>query len=118
MPENKSRERIQKLKAEKDCIAEQLERLENRKRRYDREIKAMEHAEKELVRKRRSHRIFTRGAMLEGFLQEPLLLSDEQVYTFLKIVFHRADVDALLKKIIGESRGKADGAAQERGDDG
>lgn len=118
MPETKSRGRIQKLKAEKDSLAEQLGQLENKKRRYDRKIKAMEHAEKELSRKRRSHRIFTRGAMLEGFLQEPLLLSDEQVYTFLKIVFHRADVDALLKKMIGESRRKAEGDVQEQGDDG
>ena len=91
--------------------------MKEKERRCNREIKSLEHAEKKLARKRRSHRIFTRGAMLEGFLQEPLLLSDEQVYSFLKIVFHLVDVDALLKKMIGESRGKEEGAAQERGGD-
>ena len=118
MSDRQNQKEIQRLGEEKKKITAELDRLKEKERRYNWEIKALEHAEKELARKRRSHRIFTRGAMLEGFLQEPLLLSDDQVYTFLRIVFHRSDVDALLKKMIGESREKAKGAAQERGDDG
>lgn len=40
------------------------------------EIKALEAEGKSLLRKQRNHRIFTRGGMLEAFLQEPLLLTD------------------------------------------
>ena len=70
------------------------------------EIKALEAEEKSLLRKQRNHRIFTRGGMLEAFLQEPLLLTDDQVYSFLKVVFHRPEVDQILKQMIEENRRK------------
>ena len=92
-------EEIEKLKEEK-------RRNETKIRQVDHEIKALEVEEKSLLRKQRNHRIFTRGGMLEAFLQEPLLLTDDQVYSFLKVVFHRPEVDQILKQMIEENRRK------------
>lgn len=90
---------IEKLKAEK-------RRNEAKIRQVSHEIKALEAEEKSLLRKQRNHRIFTRGGMLEAFLQEPLLLTDDQVYSLLKVIFHRPDVDQILKQMIEENRRK------------
>ena len=88
---------IEKLKAEK-------RRNEAKIRQVSHEIKALEEEEKSLLRKQRNHRIFTRGGMLEAFLQEPLLLTDDQVYSLLKVIFHRPDVDQILKQMIEDGR--------------
>lgn len=90
---------IEKLKAEK-------RRNEAKIRQVSHEIKALEAEEKSLLRKQRNHRIFTRGGMLEAFLQEPLLLTDDQVYLLLKVIFHRPDVDQILKQMIKYARRK------------
>ena len=90
---------IEKLKEEKY-------RNEAKIRQVSHEIKALEAEEKSLLRKQRNHRIFTRGGMLEAFLQEPLLLTDDQVYSLLKVIFHRPDVDQILKQMIEENRRK------------
>ena len=90
---------IEKLKAEK-------RRNEAKIKYVSHEIKALEAEEKSLLRKQRNHRIFTRGGMLEAFLQEPLLLTDDQVYSLLKVIFHRPDVDQILKQMIEENRRK------------
>ena len=88
---------IEKLKEEK-C------RNEAKIRQVSHEIKALEAEEKSLLRKQRNHRIFTRGGMLEAFLQEPLLLTDDQVYSLLKVIFHRPEVDRILKRMIEDAR--------------
>lgn len=88
---------IEKLKAEK-------RRNEAKIRQVSHEIKALEAEEKSLLRKQRNHRIFTRGGMLEAFLQEPLLLTDDQVYSLLKVIFHRPDINQILKQMIEDAR--------------
>ena len=91
----------------------EIEKLKEKKRRNEakirqvsHEIKALEAEEKSLLRKQRNHRIFTRGGMLEAFLQEPPLLTDDQVYSLLKVIFHRPEVDQILKQMIEENRRK------------
>ena len=88
---------IEKLKEEKY-------RNEAKIKYVSHEIKALEAEEKSLLRKQRNHRIFTRGGMLEAFLQEPLLLTDDQVYSLLKVIFHRPEVDQILKQMIKDAR--------------
>lgn len=85
----------------------EIERLNDEKirneakiRQLKHEIKALEAEEKGLRRKERNHRIFTRGSMLEAFLLEPLLLTDDQVYALLKIIFHKPEIDLVLKQMI------------------
>ena len=50
-------------------------------------IKYLESQEKQLTRKERTHRLCTRGAMLEKFLGCSNELTDEQVEEILKIAF-------------------------------
>lgn len=88
---------IERLNAEKS-------RNETKLRQLSHEIKALEAEEKGLHRKERNHRIFTRGGMLEAFLLEPLLLTDDQVYKLLKTIFHRPEVDRILKQMIEEGK--------------
>ena len=92
-------------------MSKEIEKLKEAKRRNEakirqvsHEIKALEAEEKSLLRKQRNHRIFTRGGMLEAFLQEPLLLTDDQVYSLLKVIFHRPEVDRILKRMIEDAR--------------
>lgn len=89
----------------------EIERLNNEKisneakiRQLKHEIKALEAEEKWLRRKERNHRIFTRGGMLEAFLLEPLLLTDNQVYALLKIIFHKPEINLVLKQMIEERK--------------
>ena len=82
-------------------------RNEAKMRQLKNEIKAMEAAEKGLLRKQRNRRIFTRGGMLEAFLLKPLLLTDKQVHELLLTAFRQPAVDALLKAMI-QNAGKED----------
>lgn len=86
--------------ASKEKLLEEKQNTENRIRYLNNEIKAMEAEEKGLLRKQRNRRIFTRGGMLEAFLLEPLLLTDEQVHELLLTAFRQPAVDALLKTMI------------------
>ena len=87
---------IEKLRTEK-------ERNEAKLRYCKNQLKALSQEEQNLERKARNHRIFTRGAMLEGFLQNPLLLTDEQVYSILKVAFHRPEVGETVRRLIEEN---------------
>ena len=55
----------------------QLAQGEARLRRAQHEEKILEHQMKQLTRKERTHRLCTRGAMLESFLIRPEVLTDE-----------------------------------------
>ena len=92
------------MNKEIEKLKEAKRRNEAKIRQVSHEIKALEAEEKSLLRKQRNHRIFTRGGMLEAFLQEPLLLTDDQVYSLLKVIFHRPDVDQILKQMIEDAR--------------
>ena len=56
----------QKEKLEK--VNQDIERTKNRLRRAEREEKILQHQLKTLNRKERTHRLCTRGAMLESYL--------------------------------------------------
>lgn len=91
----------------KEKLLEEKQSTENRIRFLNNEIKAMEAQEKGLLRKQRNRRIFTRGGMLEAFLLEPLLLTDDQVHELLLTAFRQPAMDALLKTMI-QNTGKGD----------
>ncbi len=75
---NKSIDELREMKAKNEA---KIKYMENK-------IKYLESQEKQLTRKERTHRLCTRGAMLEKFLGCPNELTDEQVETILKIAFH------------------------------
>lgn len=75
---NKTPSELREMKAKNEA---KIKYMENK-------IKYLESQEKQLTRKERTHRLCTRGAMLEKFLGCPDDLTDEQVETILKIAFH------------------------------
>lgn len=88
----------QKGKLEK--INKDIEDTENRLRRAEQEEKILQHQLKTLNRKERTHRLCTRGAMLESYLPQPEILTDEQVNLILKILFNSSNVGQILDKIL------------------
>ena len=84
---------------------EQLEKLKHQKYVAEKKLTAAKHKEerlkhelKRLTRSERTHRLCTRAGMLETFLQEPTLLTDDDVMELLTFLFHG---EAAQKKIEG-----------------
>ena len=98
---------------EKKLLAER-ERNEINLNYHRNRLKALEHEEKQLYRKARNHRIFTRGGMLEAFLLKPTLLTDEQVHSLLKALFHKPETNEILNRMIAD----AEKRIEEDADDG
>ena len=73
-----------------------LEEATLRKQRYAEREKILRRRAAELTVKNRTHRLCTRGAMLETFLEEPESLTDDQVMTLLKLAFNKPDVQKTL----------------------
>ena len=98
-----SREEERSKLEERITVAEQKEKL------YADQMKILHREKAELDRKKRNHRLFTRGEMLESFMRKPLLLTDDQVYRLLKTAFISSEVQsqeiAYIKEAIhGSSR--------------
>ena len=79
----------------------ELEKSEKKLRKAINDEKVLQHQLKQLTRKERTHRLCTRGGMLESFLQEPeRLTDDDDVMLLLKLIFHRQDTQEQLKKLL------------------
>ena len=98
--------RVRRGVGEPNRINEKLEKLnrqlakgEARLRRAQHEEKILEHQMKQLTRKERTHRLCTRGAMLESFLIRPEVLTDDDVMDILKQAFSQSG----MKEIVAES---------------
>lgn len=78
----------------------ELEKSEKKLRKAINDEKALQHQLKQLTRKERTHRLCTRGGMLESFLQEPERLTDDDVMLLLKLIFHRQETQDILKKLL------------------
>ncbi len=86
--EGKTKDELLEIKSRNEA---ELKRLENRQKYLDSQIT-------KLARRERTHRLCTRGAMLEKYLGSPELLTDEQVNTILKIAFHSRTVGELIER--------------------
>lgn len=92
---------------------EQLEKLKQQKYVAERKLTAAMHKEKRLEseirrlnRSERTHRLCTRAGMLETFLREPTVLTDDDVMELLRFIFHSEVVQKKLNLLI-ESRKEA-----------
>ena len=85
-------EKLEKLNRE-------LAKGEARLRRAQHEEKILAHQIKQLTRKERTHRLCTRGAMLESFLIRPEVLTDDDVMDILKQAFSQTG----MKEVVAES---------------
>ena len=97
---------------------EQLEKLKHQKYVAEKKLTAAKHREKQLqhelkqlTRSERTHRLCTRAGMLETFLREPTVLTDDDVMELLTFVFDGGAVLKKLNVLIGrrEEWGRADG---------
>lgn len=90
--------------------SEKLEKLKHERYVAERKLTAARHREKQLAseikrltRSERTHRLCTRAGMLETFLKEPTLLTDDDVMELLTFIFHSETVQKKLNMLI-ESR--------------
>ena len=84
-------------------IDQKIQRAEQEITRLEHQKKSKQHEAKQRERNRRNRRIFTRGGMLELFMQRPLLLTDGQVYRLLQTAFNTEAVQTLEKALINEA---------------
>ena len=99
---------------------EQLEKLKHQKYVAEKKLTAAKHREKQLqhelkqlTRSERTHRLCTRAGMLETFLREPTILTDDDVMELLTFIFHDQAVQKKLD-LLTEKREKE--AATEDGE--
>ena len=84
-------------------LEQRIAAAEGKEKHYSDQMKILRREQEQLERKKRNHRIFTRGAMLESFLRKPLFLTDDQVYRLLKTVFNVPAVQAEEAVLINEA---------------
>ena len=77
----------------------ELEKSEKKLRKAINDEKALQYQLKQLTRKERTHRLCTRGAMLESFLTRPEVLTDDDVMEILKQAFSQTG----MKEVVSES---------------
>ena len=89
-------EKLEKLKHEQYVAEKKLTAAKHKEKRLENEIKR-------LTRSERTHRLCTRAGMLETFLREPTILTDDDVMELLTFIFHSEAVQKKLELLI-ESR--------------
>ena len=98
------------IRKEKLPVSEELEKLKHKQYVAERKLTAAKHKEKRLqneqkrlTRIERTHRLCTRAGMLETFLKEPTVLTDEDVMELLTFIFQSEAVQKKLN-LLNESR--------------
>ena len=93
--------------------SEKLEKLKHERYVAERKLTAARHREKQLAseikrltRSERTHRLCTRAGMLETFLKEPTLLTDDDVMELLTFIFHSETVQKKLNLLIEKRKRK------------
>ena len=86
-------EQLEKLKQQKYVAEKKLTAAKHKEKRLESEIKR-------LTRSERTHRLCTRAGMLETFLREPTILTDDDVMELLSFIFHGEAVQKKLDMLI------------------
>lgn len=86
-------EQLEKLKHDKYVAEKKQTAARHKEKRLQSEIK-------QLTRSERTHRLCTRAGMLETFLREPTLLTDDDVMEILTFIFHSEAVQKKLNLLI------------------
>ena len=96
-------EKLEKLKHDQYVAERKLTAAKHKEKRLESEVKR-------LTRSERTHRLCTRAGMLETFLREPTVLTDDDVMELLTFIFHSEAVQKKLNMLI-ENR-KENGATE------
>ena len=91
-------EKLEKLKHDQYVAERKLTAAKHREKRLESEIKR-------LTRSERTHRLCTRAGMLETFLREPTVLTDDDVMELLTFIFRSEAVQKKLNKEIRSHKG-------------
>ena len=97
--------KLDKLLAAQERERQKLNKAQMEEKRIKKQID-------ELQRRERTHRLCTRGAYLEKLLQEPELLTDEDVFRFLDNAFCTPFVKDDLRRLLDFKHQKAAAAAK------
>ena len=97
-------EQLEKLKQQKYVAEKKLTAAKHKEKRLESEIKR-------LTRSERTHRLCTRAGMLETFLREPTILTDDDVMELLTFIFHSEAVQKKLNMLMEKRKetGQPDG---------
>ena len=97
-------EQLEKLKQQKYVAEKKLTAAKHKEKRLESEIKR-------LTRSERTHRLCTRAGMLETFLREPTVLTDDDVMELLTFIFHSEAIQKKLNMLIEKRKetGQPDG---------
>ncbi|MBR4332498.1 MAG: DUF3847 domain-containing protein [Clostridia bacterium] len=110
MPHNPT---LPELYAKRDKNQKYFAKLAQRQRALGDKIKADEKMMDSYTRRERTHRLCTRAGMLESFLRDPEVLSNDQVMALLRIAFQQEPVKEALKKMLQEAySGKSPGTTE------
>ena len=92
-------------------MSEELEKLRHKQYVAERKLTAAKHKEKRLqnelkrlTRSERTHRLCTRAGMLETFLKEPTVLTNDDVMELLTFIFQSEVVQKKLNLLIEHRR--------------
>ncbi|MGN0680954.1 MAG: DUF3847 domain-containing protein [Candidatus Fimisoma sp.] len=86
-------EKLEKLKHDQYVAEKKLTAAKHKEKRLESELKR-------LTRCERTHRLCTRAGMLETFLREPTVLTDDDVMELLTFIFHSEAVQKKLDLLI------------------
>lgn len=86
-------EKLEKLKHDQYVAERKLTAAKHKEKRLESELKR-------LTRSERTHRLCTRAGMLETFLREPTILTDDDVMELLTFIFHSEAVQKKLNMLI------------------
>ena len=86
-------EKLEKLKHDQYVAERKLNAAKHKEKRLESELKR-------LTRSERTHRLCTRAGMLETFLREPTVLTDDDVMELLTFIFHSEAVQKELDFLI------------------
>lgn len=99
MSKKKKPQTLPELYAAKEEAEEELKKANQKE-------KMLRHQLTKLTRNARTHRLCTRASMLESFLPNPELLTDDEVMAVLKIAFHQPAMKPVLEKLATESESR------------
>lgn len=101
MGRKKKPQTLPELYAAKEEAEEELKKAKQKE-------KMLRHQLTKLTRNARTHRLCTRAGMLESFLPNPEVLTDDEVMAVLKIAFHQPAMKPVLEKLATESEARGD----------
>ena len=92
---------LSQLEAEKAACERQLVQLQHKVQQYENRIAYCEKGE----RRKRTHRLITRGAAIESVAPQTKALSETEFYAFAERAFALPDTQRLLMEVTGNHAG-------------